>query len=75
MGDRAERHEQWNVLDCGMICFGGSEGKLSFQLFPLLYCLRTLLSVEQVDPMDWFLKTANEESVYRLIAQPSDLSL
>ena len=49
-----ERHEQLNVLDCGMICFGGSEGTLRFQLPLLLYCLKTLSPVEWTDPWTGF---------------------
>lgn len=34
-----------------------------------------LLLVKQIDPLDWFLKKANNESIYRLTGQCSDFSL
>lgn len=58
-----------------MICFGGGEGKLRFQLWLLMYCLETWLPAEQTEPMDRFLKKATSEFVYGLVAQCSDFSL
>ena len=58
-----------------MISFGSGEGKLRVQLLLLICFLRTSLPVEQIEPMDWFLKKVNHEFVYRLAGRYSDFSV
>lgn len=58
-----------------MISSGSGAGKLRVQLLLLICFLRTLLPVEQIEPMDWFLKKVNNEFVYRLAGQYSDFSI
>lgn len=57
-----------------MIC-RGDEGEFRFQLFFLMYFLKTFLPVEQIEPMDWFLKETHNEFICRLIGPYSDFSL
>ena len=53
----------------------GVEGKLRFQLLLLIYFLKTLLPIEWIESMDWFMKKANNEYVYRLTGLCSDFNI
>ena len=76
MCDGMERKKELEVLDYGMISFGGAaRANLDVNLSFSYVFLKTFLLVKQRDPPDWFLKKANNTFVYRLTGQCSDFSL